>query len=129
MLRARVPTVDGIQRTNVVLVAIAAGALAYFDSPAGTIGCLFGGIVVIANLYILAALGRMLLGAAAGGGGAGAKVAGTLAIPLKLLLIVALVYLLFTRAHIDGVGFGVGVLTQLTAVIIETTRVSLGPAA
>ncbi len=129
MFSAKVPTIEGIQRANVVLVALAAGALAYFASAAAAIGCLFGGFVVIANLYILAALGRMLLGAAAGGGGAGAKGAGALAIPLKLLLIMVLVYVLFTRAHMDGVGFGIGVLTQLIAVIIETTRVSISPAA
>ena len=50
---------------------------------------------------------------------------GALAIPLKLFIIVGLVYLVFTRAHIDGMGFGVGVLTQMAAIIIETGRASL----
>jgi hypothetical protein len=125
MFSGRIPTIEGIQRTNVVLVALAAGVLALLDSSAAAVGCLFGGFVVIANLYVLAALGRMLLAVAGGGAAAGAKVVGALAIPLKLGLIILLVYLLFTRAHVDGVGFGLGVLTQLLAVIIETTRVAL----
>jgi hypothetical protein len=126
MFSGRIPTIEGIQRTNVVLVALAASTLAIADSSAAAIGCLFGGFVVILNLYILAALGRMLLAVAGGGGGgAGGKVVGALAIPLKLGMIVVLVYVLFTRVHIDGIGFGVGVLTQLLAVIIETTRVAV----
>jgi hypothetical protein len=127
MFSGTIPTIEGIQRTNVVLVALAAAALAVADSTAAAIGCLFGGFVVIVNLYVLAALGRMLLAVAGGGGGAGAKVVGALAIPLKLGLIILLVYLLFARAHIDGIGFGIGVLTQLLAVIIETTRVAVRP--
>jgi hypothetical protein len=48
-----------------------------------------------------------------------------LAIPLKMLLVLGLVYLLFTQTKIDGLGFGLGVLTQMTAAIIETGRASL----
>lgn len=110
---------------NLILVVVSAAMLGYFDSTAAAIGCLLGGAVVIANLWILSLLGVLML-AAAGSGTTGimAKL-GVLAIPLKMLLVVGLVYLLFTRAHIDGVGFAVGVLTQMTAAIIETGRTSV----
>ena len=118
------PTIGTIQRTNVILVALSALVLGWLDSPAAAIGCLLGGFVVIANLYVLAGLGRVLLAIADGGGSATAKL-GMLAIPFKLLMVVGLVYLLFSRAHVNGVGFGVGVLTQLLAIIIETGRAAM----
>jgi hypothetical protein len=84
-----------------------------------------GGAVVIANLWILSALGGLLLAASSAGvSGAAAKLS-ALAIPLKLFIIVGVVYLIFTRARIDGMGFGIGVLTQMAAIIIETGRASL----
>jgi hypothetical protein len=36
-----------------------------------------------------------------------------------------LIYVVFARIHLDGVGFATGVLTQMTAIIIETGRVTL----
>lgn len=119
------PTITAIQRTNALLVAIATGLLAYLDSRGAAIGCLLGGVVVIANLWLLAALGRMLLAAAGAGiSGLRAKI-GVAALPLKLLLFVVLIYLLFARIHVDALGFGLGVLTQFVAIIIETGRASL----
>jgi len=120
-----VPAISSIQRTNVVLVAITAATLALFASPASAIGCLLGGAVVIANLWILAALGRLLIGAAGAGISKGAARLGALAIPMKLFIVVGLVYLVFIRARIDGLGFAVGVLTQMAAIIIETGRASV----
>ena len=117
------PTITAIQRTNVVLVALSSLGLEAFRTTSSAIGCLFGGFVVIANLYILAALGRLAL-AAAGGGSPAARL-GVLAIPLKLLLVVALVYLAFSRIRVDGLGFGIGVLTQMLAIIIETGRATI----
>jgi hypothetical protein len=120
-----VPAISSIQRTNVVIVAISAAILALFASPASAIGCLLGGAVVIANLWILAALGRLLIGAAGAGISKGAARLGALAIPMKLFIVVGLVYLVFTRARVDGMGFGIGVLTQMAAIIIETGRASV----
>jgi hypothetical protein len=120
-----VPAISSIQRTNVVIVAIAAAILALFASPASAIGCLLGGAVVIANLWILAAIGRVLLGAAGAGISKSAARLGALAIPMKLFIVVGLVYLVFTRTRIDGMGFGIGVLTQMAAIIIETGRASV----
>ena len=118
------PTIAAIQRTNLILVAIFAALLAYFASPQAAVGCILGGAVVIANLFALAIIGRIALAVASGGASAAAKL-GTLAIPLKLFLVISLIYLVFTHAHIDGLGFGFGVLTQMTAIIIETGRASL----
>ncbi|HUY26462.1 MAG TPA: hypothetical protein VMV27_03495 [Candidatus Binataceae bacterium] len=120
-----VPTIAAIQRTNVVLVALAAGALGYWLSISAAVGCLLGGAVVIANLWILAALGALVIAAAGAGISGAAARLGAAAIPLKLFILAGLVYLVFTRAHIDGMGFGFGVLTQMAAIIIETGRASL----
>ena len=120
-----IPTIASIQRTNFILVVISSSILALFASAPVALGCVIGGSVVIANLWILSALGGLLLAASSAGvSGAAAKL-GALAIPLKLFIIVGLVYLIFSRARIDGMGFGIGVLTQMAAIIIETGRASL----
>jgi len=124
-----VPTISSIQRTNVVLVALSAAILALFSTAQSAIGCLLGGAVVIANLWILAALGRVILGASGAGISKGAARLGALAIPMKLFIVVGLVYLVFSRVGIDGMGFAVGVLTQMAAIIIETGRASVRLAA
>ena len=120
----RMPTLASIQRTNVLVLLSTAGILACIYTTASAIACLLGGAVVIGNLYLLGMLGRFALAAAAEGGGSGAKL-GLAALPLKLLIVAGLVYLLFSSLHIDGLGFGLGVLTQLTAIIIETGRAAL----
>jgi hypothetical protein len=120
-----IPTIASIQRTNFVLVIATAAILDLFASTQVAIGCLLGGAVVIANLWILSALAGLLLAASRAGVSGGAAKLGALAIPLKLFIIVGLVYLVFSRARIDGMGFGFGVLTQMAAIIIETGRASL----
>jgi hypothetical protein len=120
-----IPTIASIQRTNFALVVVSTAIFALLASGSAAAGCLMGGAVVIANLWILSALGGLLLSASSAGvSGAAAKL-GALAIPLKLFIIVGLIYLIFTRAHVDAMGFGVGVLTQMAAIIIETGRASL----
>lgn len=129
MFSGSVPTISSIQRTNVILVVVSAAILGWFASTPAAVGCILGGAVVIANLWILSALGGLLLAAyGAGISGVAAKL-GALALPLKLLIVVGLVYLVFTRARIDAMGFGVGVLTQMAAIIIETGRASVRGAA
>jgi len=117
------PTIRSIQLTNLVLVMVAAGAMAALVSVNAAIGCLIGGAVVVANLFLLAALGRFALAAARNAGGV-SKV-GLAALPAKIALMVALIYVAFARIHIDGLGFALGVLTQVTAIIIETGRTSM----
>ena len=120
----RIPTLASIQRTNAIVLAVTATILAIADSTAAALACILGGAVVIGNLFLLGMLGRFAL-ASAGNGGSGAKL-GLAALPLKLLLVAGLVYVLFSSVHLDGLGFGLGVLTQVTAIIIETGRASLG---
>jgi hypothetical protein len=118
-----VPTLRSIQVTNVALVLASAGVMAYFVSRAAAIGCLVGGGVVIANMFLLAVLGRFALSAARQSGGVSRI--GLIALPLKVALVVGLIYVVFARIHIDGLGFATGVLTQMTAIIIETGRMTL----
>ena len=118
------PTIASIQRTNFALVVVSTAILAFFASRAAAAGCLMGGAVVIANMWILSALGGLLLAASSAGVSGAAKL-GALAIPLKLFIIIGLVYLIFSRAQVDAMGFGLGVLTQMAAIIIETGRASL----
>jgi ABC-type dipeptide/oligopeptide/nickel transport system permease component len=117
------PTLRSIQFTNIVLVLVAAGAMACFVSTNAALGCLLGGAVVVANLFLLAAIGRFALAAAQQSGGVSRL--GLAALPAKIALMVGLIYVAFTRIHIDGLGFAFGVLTQVTAIIIETGRTSL----
>jgi hypothetical protein len=119
---AGVPTIRSIQATNLVLVVMSAGLMAYFVSRAAAIGCLIGGAVVVANMFLLAVLGRFALSAARQSGGVSRL--GLAALPLKIALLVGLIYVVFARVHIDGLGFALGVLTQVTAIIIETGRMS-----
>ena len=116
------PTIRSIQLTNIVLVFVSAAMMAYFVSFAAAIGCLIGGAIVVANLFLLAALGRFALSAAQQSGGASRL--GLAALPLKVALVAVLIYVVFARVHIDGLGFALGVLTQVTAIIIETGRTS-----
>ncbi|HZC45182.1 MAG TPA: ATP synthase subunit I [Candidatus Acidoferrum sp.] len=125
MRNDQIPTIAAIQRMNVILVAVTAVILFFFDSSAAAIGCLLGGAIVIANLWVLSILGAMILAAAGAGISGTAAKFGVMAIPLKMLIVVGLVFLVFKRAHVDGVGFAFGVLTQMTAAIIETGRASL----
>jgi hypothetical protein len=120
-----IPEIRSIQRTNILLVAIASTALMVVRSVDASIGCLLGGAVVIANLWLMAAMGRLILAAAGSGISGNAALLGAAAIPLKLLIVVGLVYLAFAHAGIDGLGFGAGVLTQMAAIIIETCRASM----
>ncbi len=125
MRNDQIPTIPAIQRMNAILVAVTATLLFFFDSPPAAIGCLRGGALGIVHLWVLSLLGAAILAAAgAGVSGAAAKF-GVMAIPLKMLIVVGLVFLIFRRTNIDGVGFALGVLTQMTAAIIETGRASL----
>ncbi len=125
MRNDQIPTIPAIQRMNAILVAVTAGLLFFFDSTAAAVGCLLGGAVVIVNLWVLSLIGAAILAAAGAGISGTAAKFGVMAIPLKMLIVVGLVFLVFRRTHIDGVGFALGVLTQMTAAIIETGRASL----
>jgi hypothetical protein len=121
----QIPTIPAIQRMNAILVAVTATVLFYFDSTPAALGCLLGGTIVIVNLWVLSLLGAAILAAAGAGISGTAAKFGVMAIPLKMLIVVGLVFLIFRRTNVNGVGFALGVLTQMTAAIIETGRASL----
>jgi hypothetical protein len=117
-----VPTLAGIQRTNAIVIAVVASVLAIGVSVASAISCVLGGALMIANLYLLAIIGRMMLAVArASGGPAGL---GVVAAPLKMLLLIGAVYVIVNSGQIDVPGFVAGVLTQFAAIFIETWRAS-----
>lgn len=117
-----VPTIAGIQRAAAILTIIAALTMLAVVSTPAAFGCLAGGALMIANLYVLVIAGKALVALAQGGGAARI---GVVLAPLKLLLLMGAVYLLVTRMRIDVVGFTIGSLTQLVAIFIETGRVSM----
>jgi ABC-type dipeptide/oligopeptide/nickel transport system permease component len=117
-----VPTIRGIQLTTAIIVVALALMLFVLVSSAAAVGCLVGGAVVIANLFGLTLVGRWILAAAARSGAPATL--GMVAAPLKLLIIVAVIYVICTQTRINMPGFALGVLTQLGAIFVETWRVS-----
>jgi hypothetical protein len=124
-----IPSIGAIQRANAVLVAALAGILALAGMRDVAFGCVLGGAIVILNLYLLTILGRVLISAAAGAEGGSRARMGAFVLPLKLLMYAGLIYLVLSWAHVAparfGLGFGLGVLTQFVAIVIETGRASL----
>lgn len=117
-----VPTIAGIQCVTAVIAAALSLLLLAMVSPAMAVGCAIGGAVMIANLFLLAFVGRWIVAVATHSGGANRL--GIVAAPLKLLFIVTVVAWLLSRTNINVPGFVLGVLTQPGAIFIETWRVS-----
>lgn len=118
----KVPTIAGIQGMTAVMTAALSLLLLATVSPAAALGCAVGGAVMIANLFLLAFVGRWIIAVATQSGGANRL--GIVAAPLKLLFIVTVVAWLLSRTDINVPGFVLGLLTQLGAIFIETWRVS-----
>jgi len=117
-----VPTIAGIQGVTAVMTGMLSLLLLATVSPAMAVGCAVGGAVMIANLLLLAFVGRWIVAVATESGGANRL--GIVAAPLKLLFIVTVVAWLLSRTSINVPGFVLGVLTQPGAIFIETWRVS-----
>lgn len=117
-----IPTVAGIQRMTVVLATLAAAILCVLVSNPAALGCLIGGALMIANLYVLSLIGRAVLAIARDYGGATGV--GIAAVPLKLFFIIGVVYLIVNSGRVNLPGFMVGILTQFAAIFIETWRIS-----
>ncbi len=92
MRNDQIPTIPAIQRMNAILVAVTAGLLFFFDSTAAAVGCLLGGAIVIVNLWLLSLIGAAILAAAGAGISGTAAKFGVMAIPLKMLIVVGLVF-------------------------------------
>jgi hypothetical protein len=117
-----VPTIAGIQGVTAAMTAALSLALLATVSRGAALGCAVGGAVMIANLFLLAFVGRWIVAVATQSGGANPL--GIVAAPLKLLFIVTVVAWLLSRTTINVPGFVLGLLTQLGAIFIETWRVS-----
>lgn len=118
----QVPTVAGIQGATAVITAALSLLLLVTVSPAAALGCAVGGAVMIANLFLLAFVGRWIIAIATQSGGANRL--GIVAAPVKLLFIVTVVAWLLSRTTINVPGFVLGLLTQLGGIFVETWRVS-----
>ena len=118
----QVPTVAGIQCATAVMTVALSLLLLATVSPAAALGCAVGGAVIIANLFLLAFVGRWIIATATQSGGANRL--GIVAAPLKLLFIVTVVAWLLSRTTINVPGFVLGLFTQLGAIFVETWRVS-----
>ncbi len=118
-----VPTIAGIQRIAAVLTVLITALMLAFVSQQAAISSAIGGVLMIANLYLLVVVGKAIMGMASNGGGA-VKI-GAIIAPFKLLFFMLVVYLILTRIQVDIFGFMAGVLTQFAAIFIETGRVSM----
>jgi hypothetical protein len=116
-----VPTIAGIQRTTALLTIVFAALLLAFASRAAALGCVVGGALMVANLFLLTIVGRALVALAQGGA---AGKAGVVLAPLKLFFFVAAVYLIMTSMRLNLPGFMLGALTQFLAIFIETWHAS-----
>jgi len=119
-----VPTIAGIQRATAILTLICSALMLFLVSAHAAISSAIGGVLMIANLYLLMVVGKAIVGLAAGSSGAVAKL-GAMIAPLKLLFFMLVVYLVITRVGVDLLGFMLGVLTQFAAIFIETVRVAM----
>jgi small-conductance mechanosensitive channel len=122
MMNWSVPTIAGIQRASAIVALVLSAVLFVAVSPQVGLGCLIGGALMIANLYAWALIGRSILSLAHAN--QGSHPAGLLLAPLKLVILIVLVYLLITHVSINLPGFMAGLLTQFVAIFIETWRVS-----
>lgn len=119
-----VPTIGGIQRMTFAVAAATTLALLTLVSGAAAVGCVIGAALMIVNLYVLSFLGRMVLAMAQASGGPTGL--GVVAAPLKMFLLIGVVYLVVSSGRVNVPGFIVGILTQFAAIFIETGRVSIG---
>src|SRR5271167_2975522 len=92
------PTIAGIQRATIILAALLSLILAAALSYAAAISALLGAAIMIANLYMLAILGRFLL--AIGQHGGSAALGAALA-PLKMVLIIGAVYVIISSGRVN----------------------------
>jgi hypothetical protein len=123
-INPRVPTVAGIQRMTALLTAATAAILFAIASRPAASGCLIGGSLMIANFYLLQIAAKAIF-AFAHRGRIGPGKVGIVVAPLKIMVLMVLVYVLIVRQRIDPAGFLLGVLTQFAAIFIETGRVSI----
>ncbi|MBV8772359.1 MAG: ATP synthase subunit I [Deltaproteobacteria bacterium] len=114
------PTVGAIQRSTILVALLAAAVLLVEVSPASAGGCILGAALMVANLTALSWTVRVMFTLAQQRGGANRL--GLLGAPLKMLLLVAIVYMIIASGEVNLPGFIAGSLTQFVAIFIEVGR-------
>jgi hypothetical protein len=117
---AKSVTIAGIERTTTIAGVMTAVAFYFCSGPAMAVGAAIGCAFIVANLFLLAIVGRGVIAMSRGGGGL--SLLGILLIPIKLLFFIGVSYLIVSRLKVDVAAFVLGVLTQPTAMLIELWR-------
>jgi len=121
VLMKALPTIEGIQRTTILVALVAAAVLLAEASPASALACILGAGLMVANLIALSWIVRAMFALARQAGGANGL--GLIAAPLKMLSLAGIVYLMMESGRVNLPGFIVGTLTQFAAIFIEVGRV------
>ncbi|MBV8360648.1 MAG: hypothetical protein JO189_22345 [Deltaproteobacteria bacterium] len=119
-----VPTVGAIQRTTMVVALSTAAFLLIAASPASAVSCILGAALMVANLFALSWIAQTMFVLARQAGGA--TTVGLIVAPMKMLLLVGIVFLIVESGRVNIVGFVAGTLTQFAAIFIEVGRVLIG---
>ena len=119
-----VPTVGAIQRTTMVVALSTAAFLLIAASPASAVSCILGAVLMVANLFALSWIAQTMFVLARQAGGA--TTVGLIVAPMKMLLLVGIVFLIVESGRVNIVGFVAGTLTQFAAIFIEVGRVLIG---
>ncbi len=119
-----VPTVEAIQRTTVIVAILAALVLLIEASSRSAVSCIVGAGLMVANLTALSWIARTMFALARRAGGA--TTLGLIAAPLKMLMLVAITFLIVESGRLTVAGFIAGTLTQFAAIFIEVGRASIG---
>jgi hypothetical protein len=114
------PTIEGVQRTTILVGLVAAAGLLAEASAASALACILGVGLMVANLTALSWTARAMFALARQT--RGANVWGLIAAPLKMLLLAAIVYLIIESGRVNMPGFIIGTLTQFAAIFIEVGR-------
>jgi small-conductance mechanosensitive channel len=112
-----VPTVGAIQRTTIVVAVLAAAFLLIEASPVSAVSCILGAALMVANLFALSWIVQTMFALARQAGGATA--AGLIVAPMKMLLLVGIVFLIVESGRVNIMSFVAGTLTQFVAIFIE----------
>lgn len=115
------PRMHFIEKLAALLVVLATCITMLVGKPALALGVAIGGLVSIANLYLL----RVVMGAIFSARQAPRQTALALLLVAKFALMGALVYLLMTYAPLDPAGLLLGVSAVVLAILVEGFRLAL----
>ena len=117
------PTVGEIQRATIIVALLSATVLLVGVSAGSAASCMLGALLMVANLSALGWSVQTTFGLARQAGGATAL--GLIVAPLKMLLLVTIVFLIIESRRVNVAGFIAGTLTQFVAILIQVGRLSI----